>query len=154
MKLNIAARKAALASYYAAVIVDFLEFDWAFNFVPPQPPTPVRPNHPSALLHPSEKNSFIANEVSFSAPAGPFQANPLPRSVTLSPLLTVPIKESPSRRFVRDLSFPPEQSVNSGISTHTYLGKPYKLRLPGVDALVALVQAFGSGSLPFAKDLC
>ena len=154
MKLNIAVRRAALASYHAAVIVDFLEFDWAFNSVPPQPPTPVRPNHPSALLHPSDKNSFIANEVSFSAPAGPFQANPLSRSVTLSPLLTVPNKESPSRRFVRDLSFPPEQSVNSGISTDTYLGKPNKLRLPGVDALVALVQAFGSGSLPFAKDLC
>ena len=151
--LNIAVWRAALASYHDAVVVDFLEFGWPINYVSPQPPTPVRQNHPSALLHPSDVNSFIAREVSLSATAGPFQANPLSCSLMLSPLLTVPKKESTSRRIVMDLSFPPEQSVNSGIPTDTYLGEPYKLRLPGVDALVALVQTFGSGSLLFKKDL-
>ena len=151
--LNFAVWRAALASYHDAVVVDFLEFGWPINYVSPQPPAPVRQNHPSALQHPSDVNSFIAKEVSLSATAGPFQANPLSCSLMLSPLLTVPKKESTSRRIVMDLSFPPEQSVNSGIPTDTYLGEPYKLRLPGVDALVALVQAFGSGSLLFKKDL-
>ena len=151
--MNIAVWRAALASYHDAVVVDFLEFGWPITYVSPQPPTPVRQNHPSALLHPSDVNSFIAREISLSATAGPFQANPLSCSLMLSPLLTVPKKESTSRRIVMDLSFPPEQSVNSGIPTDTYLGEPYKLRLPGVDALVALVQTFGSGSLLFKKDL-
>ncbi len=152
-RLNIAVWRAALATFHDAVVVDFLEFGWPINYVLPEAPTPVHTNHASAVLHPSDVNSFIAKEVSLSATAGPFEKNPLSCSLMLSPLLTVPKKESTSRRIVMDLSFPPEQSVNSGIPTDTYLGETYKLRLPGVDALVALVQTFGSGSLLFKKDL-
>ena len=52
-----------------------------------------------------------------------------------------------------DVTFPPEKSVNSGIPVDTYLGETYKLRLPGVDAFIALLQIFGSRSLLFRKDL-
>ena len=68
--------RAALASYHDAVVVDFLEFGWLITYVSPQPPTPVHQNHPLALLHPSDVTSFITNEVSVSATAGLFQANP------------------------------------------------------------------------------
>ena len=145
--------RAALASYHDAIVVDFLEFGWPINYVSPEAPKPVLQNHPSALLHPLDVTSFIAKEVSLSATAGPFETNPFSCCLMLSPLLTVPKKDSLSRRIVMDLSFPPEQSVNSGIPTDTYLGETYKLRLPGVDALVTLVQTFGSGSLLFKKDL-
>ena len=152
-RLNIAVWRAALVAFHDVVVVDFLEFGWPINYVLPDAPKPVNKNHASALLHSTDVNSFIAKEVSLSATAGPFEQNPLSCSLMLSPLLTVPKKESTSRRIVMDLSFPPEQSVNSGIPTDTYLGETYKLRLPGVDALVALVQAFGSGSLLYKKDL-
>ena len=68
-------------------------------------------------------------------------------------VIAITHQESTSHRIMMHLSFPPEQSVNSGIPTNTYLGEPYRLCLPGVDALVTLIQAFRSGSLLFKKDL-
>ena len=52
-----------------------------------------------------------------------------------------------------DLSFPHQHSVNDGIPKDTFLGEPFQLRFPGVDALVALVQRFGSCCLLFKRDL-
>ena len=52
-----------------------------------------------------------------------------------------------------DLSFPPGSSVNSGIPSDTYLGTPFVLRLPGVDALVDIIRSKGAGCHLFRKDL-
>lgn len=56
-------------------------------------------------------------------------------------------------RVLMDLSFPPGQSVNSGIPSDTYLGEPFTLRLPGIDALLALICTKGPGCHIFKKDL-
>ena len=68
------------------------------------------PNHPSALQHPSDESSFIANEASLSATAGPFKSNPLSCTPMLSLLLTGPKLESTFRRIVMDFSFSLEHS--------------------------------------------
>ena len=55
--------------------------------------------------------------------------------------------------MVIDLSFPHGQSVNSGISSSIYLGKPFKLRLPEIDALLDISRLKGRLCHLFKVDL-
>ena len=71
----------------------------------------------------------------------------------ISPLLTVPKKDSPDCPVVMDLSFPHNYSVNDGIPIDLFLGEPFHLHLPGVDSLVHLVQRFGPDSLVFERNI-
>ena len=151
-KLKIPFRRAPLSHCSDAVIVDFLEFGWPVNYVSDTFPTPFSHNHPSAIKHASDVCQFTKN-IRLSATAGPFPTSPLPCTLMLSPLLTVPKKNSSSCRIVMDLSFPPEHSVNSGIPTETFIREPFQLSLPSVDALANLVQYFGSGCSLFKLDL-
>ena len=52
-----------------------------------------------------------------------------------------------------DLSFPPGQAVNDGISKVFYQGQEFKLKYPSVDDLVKLVRLKGKGSMLFKVDL-
>lgn len=52
-----------------------------------------------------------------------------------------------------DLSFPPGSSINNGIPLDSYLGKPFVLRLPGIDALTGIIGCKGRGCHLFQKDL-
>ena len=65
----------------------------------------------------------------------------------VSPLNTVPKKDSSDRRVVLDLSFPMGESVNDAIPKDSYLGIPGRLHLPSVDSLVELVKKQGVGCL-------
>ena len=151
--LNIDFWKAALISYHDHEIVTFLEFGWPINYTASQWPHPVNHNHPSAVKHAPAVQNVINKEVNLKATAGPFSENPFDCPIMLSPLLTVPKKNSLDRRLVLDLSFPPEHSVNDGIPTDSLLGEPFQPRLPGVDALVHLVQQLGPGCFLFKTDL-
>ena len=151
--LNIDFWKAALISYHDHEIVTFLEFAWPINYTASQWPHPVNHNHPSAVKHAPAVQNVINKEVNLKATAGPFSENPFDCPIMLSPLLTVPKKNSLDRRLVLDLSFPPEHSVNDGIPTDSFLGEPFQLCLPGVDALVHLVQQLGPGCFLFKTDL-
>ena len=83
---------------------------------------------------------------------GPFKANPFHCSLMISPLLTVPKKNSTSHQIVMDLSFPVGCSVNDGIPKDTFLGEPFQLCLPGVEALATLIHCCGPNCLIFKKD--
>ena len=50
-----------------------------------------------------------------------------------------------------DLSCPPGQSVNDGIVKGEFLGEPYKLKLPGVDAMIELINQKGPGGTCFSN---
>ena len=143
-----------LSDFSDNVICEFLEFGWPINYTSPTPPTPVSHNHPSAFNHPDDVRQFIAKEVQLQATAGPFSVNPFSFNFMTSPLLTVPKKDSTSRRIVMDLSFPLGTSINDGIPKDTFLDDPFKLHLPGIDSFLALIQKFGKGCLLFKKDLC
>jgi len=43
--------------------------------------------------------------------------------------------------------------VNSGIAVSSYLNKPFKLRLPGIDQLGQFIRQHGQGCLIYKKDL-
>ena len=113
-----------LHSYHDLALVDFLEFGWPINYVADSLPQPVNRNHPSAIKHASAVRNFINNEVNLQATAGPFQSNPLDCQLMISPLLTVPKKDSINHRVVMDLSYPPNCSVNDGVPTTPFLVSP------------------------------
>ena len=151
--LHISFWRSALTSYHDSEIVDFLEFGWPINYSSLQLPHPASHNHLSACKYASSVKAFISKKVALHATASPFQSNPFACQLMTSPLLTVPKKGSDSRRVVMDLSFPPNHSVNDGIPSHSYLGEPFHLRLPGVDSLDTFIHRFGQGCMLFKTDL-
>ena len=84
---------------------------------------------------------------------GPFTENPFQCSVFLSPLNSVPKKDSNERRIILDLSYHSGSSVNEFVSKDFYLGKKVTLTYPGVDDLVAILKTKGKGCLLFKRDL-
>ena len=78
----------------------------------------------------------------------------LPFPMTLFALLFKQFpRGSSTRRVVMDLSFPPGCSINDSIPQDTYLGKYYKLQLPGIDWLVKFILEKGRHCLALKKDL-
>ena len=149
---HIPAWRERLTSYHDKQLCDFLEFGWPIGYTKSSPPQSSSKNHGSALARPDIIDAFLAKECSLGATCGPFSANPL-----ATPLITSPLQIATTRsgkpRVVLDLSFPAGSSVNSGIPKDTYLNEPFSLRLPGTDALQALIRIKGRGCHLFKKDL-
>ena len=120
-----------LRHYDDRIVAEFLKYGWPINYSSHQSPLSTPHNHQSALAFADHVRHYIKTELSFGAIAGPFSVNPLSKPLVCSPLQTVPIRGSSTRRVVMDLSFPPDRSVNSAIPLNTYLDSPFKLRLPG-----------------------
>ena len=79
--------------------------------------------------------------------------NPFPIPCNLNPLNSVPKRDSDERRIIVDLSFPKGDSVNATIPKNSYLGEPFHLTFPTVDALIAMVKHKGQGCALFKRDL-
>ena len=62
-------------------------------------------------------------------------------------------KNSTHRRVILNLSAPQDLSVNSGIPTDSYLGCPFKLKLPSARDLKALILQHGPGCLLWSHNL-
>ena len=60
---------------------------------------------------------------------------------------------STHRRVILNLSAPNDLSVNSGIPTDSYLGIPFKLKLPSARDFKALIIQHGPGCLLWSHDL-
>ena len=101
-----------LEDYDDQEITQFLRFGWPSSYNAPTPPTLAARNHPSALTHATEIDRFLQKEVSLQAMLGPFSQPPFVPWTQLSPLMTVPKKDSAKRRDIIDLSFPKGASVN------------------------------------------
>ena len=144
-----------LARYHDRHIIDFMRFGWPINFAGNFSPAPFRGNHNSAHTFASHVDEFIQSELHHGSLFGPFDANPFhPQHCFISPLQTVPKKGSPhKRRVVVDLSFPSNQSVNSGISNSTYLDTDIDFELPSVDTFAHLIRQKGKGCFLFKRDL-
>ena len=152
-QLNISAWEFYLQSYHDAHVVDFLRFGWPVSYTAENLPTSSSSNHPSAVDFADHVEHYINTELGYHAIAGPFSTNPLHQPLICSPLQTVPKRGSNQRRVVMDLSYPPQLSVNSGITASSYLNEPYKLRLPGIDRLCQFILHHGRGCLLYKKDL-
>ena len=71
----------------------------------------------------------------------------------MSPLNTVPKKDSEGRRIILDLSYPIGGSIKDYVSKDFYLVQKITLSYPGVDQLVSIVKLKGRGCLLFKGDL-
>ena len=135
-------------------VIDHIRFGFPVNVTDKPGRTSLFPkNHAGAGCFPVAVEHYLLNELSCGAVLGPFASNPFPVSCHVSPLNSVPKRDSQERRIIVDLSFPPGASVNSVIPKDTYLGAPVKLTFPSVDNLVALVRKHGCGCALFKRDL-
>ena len=151
--LNMTAWRHHLADYHDTALCDFLEYGWPMNFVSPVPPTPTTCNHGSATAYVQHVRDYLQKETQLGALLGPFEAPPFSPWFQVNPLMTAAKKDTASRRIITDLSWPPGASVNAGIPRDQYLGSPYKLRLPTVDDMVALMLKHGPGCYMYSVDL-
>ena len=152
-QLNISVWEFYLQSYHDAHVVDFQRFGWPVSYTAENLPTSSSSNHPSAVDFADHVEHYINTELGYHAIAGPFSTNPLHQPLICSPLQTVRKRGSNQRRVVMDLSYPPQLSVNSGITASSYLNEPYKLRLPSINRLCQFILHHGRGCLVYKKDL-
>ena len=71
----------------------------------------------------------------------------------ISPVNSVPKKDTDERRVILDLSFPKGLAVNDFISKDEYLGEKIEVIYPKVDDFIHLIKVKGQGCLLFKTDL-
>ena len=142
-----------LSFYHDKIVAEFLTFGWPINYAAASTPVLTRHNLVSATQYGSHVRQHIDAELKWHAIAGTFDQNPLSAALICFPLQTVPKRGSTTCYIVMDLSFPPGHSVNDSVSTDSFLGEQYKLRLPGIDRLVKFIFLKGRNCLIFRNDL-
>ena len=141
-----------LPVYKDALLLQFLTYGFPANYQSPVRPVPTNKHHTSALTFPEDIDHYLATELSHGALSGPFTEKPF-TWIQTSPLMTREKKNSTHRRVILNLSAPQDLSVNSGIPTDSYLGCPFKLKLPSARDLKALILQHGPGCLLWSQDL-
>ena len=110
-------------------------------------------NHKGAVDYPDEIVKYMEKEALTKAIVGPFKNNPLSSGIEISPLNSVPKKDTSERRVILDLSFPRGNSVNDHINKNEYLGEKIEKVFPKVDDLVQLIKSKSRGCLLYKVDL-
>ena len=152
--LNIPLWRSSLRYYTDKIICEFLEFGWPINYQSQEFPVVDHRNHKGAVSFPDAIDNYLSKEVSVYASAvGPFIDSPFPNGLVLSPLNSVPKRDSPDRRVILDLSWPVSKSVNDGIPVDSYLGEAMTVTYPTTDTLVQMILERGPGCFIFKRDL-
>ena len=110
-------------------------------------------NHKGAEDFPDSMLSLLGKESRYKAILGPFKNNPFSSGMKISPLNTVPKRESSERLIILDLSFPKGAAINDFVSKEFYLGEKIDLVYPKVDDFIQLIKQKGQGCLLFKTDL-
>ena len=153
-KWNLELFQELLVEYEDREVVEWIRYGWPTGRLPTLPdPAISGTNHKGATDYPMALSKYIQKEQSHGAVMGPFQKIPFPKKVGIAPLSTRPKKESDDRRIILDLSFPPGQAVNDGISKDQYLGLAAKLTFPKVDDFALRIYTLGRGCMMFKIDL-
>ena len=150
--LKIAEWRSRLSGYHDSSLCDYLEFGWPIGYTSLAKPASTHTNHGSAVAAPDIIQAYLDKEQNLGSLCGPFNTSPLINNLVISPMQIV-YSRSGKPRVVVDLSFPVGSSVNDGIPKDTYLGEPFTLRLPGVDAFVDIICELGPDCWLFKKDL-
>ena len=95
---------------------------------------------------------YLQEEQDFGAILGPFKKPPL-KNLHISPFMTREKADSNHRRVIIDLSFPPDHSINAGVTPDVYLGTPFLLTLPTIDDITRKIIKLGKGSLLYKIDV-
>ena len=146
-----------LTGYSDSLLCDFLEFGFPIGYFGKhqQAHSNIRfvKNHKGAKEFPVQISKFLKKEKSYNAILGPYRSNPFCCNAVVSPLNSVPKKDSEDRRIILDLSYPKCNSINDFISKDWYLGEKIKLTYPKVDDLVNIIKIKGRHCLLFKRDL-
>ena len=151
---NVQYMEQALDDYDDKMVVTFCRFGWPIGLIGDeiQGPREAR-NHRGATEFADQLDQYIARELEEGTLLGPFSESPFISPIWVSPLNTTDKRDSPDRRVIMDLSFPPGNSINDRIPKDSYLGEEISLRYPSVDALTELVREKGRGCALMKSDL-
>ena len=154
-ELNIPRWRSFLSAYHDNNIVDYLEFGWPVGYDYEQFGFPVSQlrNHSGATNYPRDLNLYIDTEIARHSVAGPFSSLPFSGRLAVSPLNSVPKKDSVERRIILDLSWPLNTSVNVGVDNSLHEGVEFSLTYPTVDHIASLIARKGPGCLIYKCDL-
>lgn len=152
-KINIQFLRFWLQNYNDSQVCDFLEYGWPVGHDGSPFRSSFSRNHSGATNFPDDIAKYLKKELNYKAIVGPFKKNPFCCESALSPLNSVPKKESLERRVIVDLSFPENESVNDGIKKDEYLGEEITISYPKVDDFVRLIKRKGKGCKMFKRDL-
>ena len=143
---NVQYMKQALDDYDDKMVVTFCRFGWPIGLIVDeiQGHRGAR-NHRGATEFADQLDQHIARELEEGTLLGPFSESPFASPIRVSPLNTTDKRDSPDRRVIMDLSFPPGNSFNDRIPKDSYLGEEISLRYPSIDALTELVREKGRG---------
>ena len=143
-----------MANYQDSQVVQFIKYGFLLGHDGKTGTTTIPKNHTGGRFYPEEMQRILHKEVSLDVSIGPFKTSPFRRTETfLSPLNSIPKKESGERRLILDLSFPEGNSINDGIDKDWYLGEFQKLTLPSVDKLAERIMHLGAGCKVWKIDL-
>ncbi len=152
--LNLDAWNSLLDEYEDASVANYMRYGWPIGAYSQVPATVSKiKNHSDAIRFPLHVDTYISKEVGFGATLGPFSKNPLPGVLHLSPINTVPKKDSHQRRVIVDLSCPEGASVNDAIHKSFHEGEYTNLHYPSTDDLADQVAEAGVGCHVFKRDL-
>ena len=110
-------------------------------------------NHKGALEFPEKMNDYLYKESKHKSTAGPFKENPFKEGIKISPLNSVPKKDTLERRVILNLSFPKGFAVNEFINKDYYLDEKVEVIYPKVDDFIQIIKQKGRNWLMFKKDL-
>lgn len=108
-------------------------------------------NHKGAEEYSDSMIDYLAKESENKAILGPFKQNPFKQGIKISPLNSLPKKDTDERRVILNLSYPVGLSVNDFISNEEYLGEKIEIIYPKVDNFIQLIKIKGQGCLLFKK---
>ena len=152
--INTGYLKSMLQNYGDKQIIDFFTYGWPVSFRGVLTNTYSKfINHKGATEYESVIDNYIKQEVNSGATIGPFTSNPLKGPLFISPLNSVPKKDSADRRVILDLSYPHNRSVNDGIKKGEYLGEQLELLYPSVDDLAKEIKVLGRNCVLYKRDL-
>ena len=105
-------------------------------------------NHSDATNYPSDLAIYLDTELARHSVAGPFSSPPFSGRLAVSPLNSVPKKDSTER------SWPLNTSVNAGIDKSLHEGEEFSLTYATVDNIASLIARKGPGCLIYKCELC
>ena len=120
-RLNIPFFRSLLKNYWDSNLCELLEFGFPIGLVRDVNVLANR-NHKGAEEYPTDIDKYLEKEGYYNAILGPFVVAPFSHYV-VSPLNSVPKKDSNERRVILDLSFPKGTSINDAIPKYYYLGE-------------------------------
>ena len=151
-RLKMTKWRQCLVDYHDKELPDFLEYGWPINFDRESALRSTLVNHASATQYPADITFYIDTEMAHGALAGPFEGPPVDPT-HISPLMTKPKKDAKHRRVIMDLSWPPGQAINDGVSEGRYIDGPMDIRLPTVEYMEHRLLQLGAGAYMYKTDL-